>query len=124
MSHKIVVVFDPNFGEKLCSLTDQFHVWVTCSKSNDQAIKNYTAQRCKKGIDPLAHGVTYFEGTELTPDLLESIWDHHGEYAHEPPLSEMKIIGLELDKALVDLLEVNDFNVRSHSHREIDVVTK
>ncbi len=64
-------------------------------------------------MNPLAHGVTKFDGTELTPDLLESIWDHHGEFAHDPPLSRMKIIGLNLDKQLTDLLEEYDLEMCS-----------
>ncbi len=123
MCQKIAVVFDPDFGEKLCPLFEKFHVWVTFSKSNDQAINKYLAQK-RKEIGPLAHGITQFEETELTPDLLDEIWEHHGEYSQDPPLSAMKIIGLELDRAIVDLLEEYDFKVCSHSAGEFDVVDK
>lgn len=125
MSNTIVVVFDPDFGERLCALTDEFHVWVTSSEPNDEAIKNHMIQRRQQGIDPLAHGVTKFYGTELTSDLLESIWDHHGEFADDPPLSRMRMIGLKLDKQLTDLLEDYDFEVCSPSGTcGFDVITK
>ncbi len=122
-NHKIAVVFDPEYGVELLKLATEMHVWAINSE------KNYDVFRDQGSIpyiesDPLATGITIFEGTELTPDLLDSIWDHHGEYAHEPPLSEMKIVGLELDKDLVDLLEDYDFNVCSHSDGEFVVVTK
>jgi hypothetical protein len=125
MSHEIAVVFDPDFGDKLCELTDKFHCWVTSSEANDQAIKSHMKQRCQQGMNPLAHGVTEFEGTELTSSLLEDIWDHHGEFSHDPPLSKMKIIGLKLDKRLTDLLEDYDFEVPStEGTMEFEVVAR
>jgi hypothetical protein len=116
MNHKIAVVFDPSCGDKLSELMKKFHVWVTRSENNDEVIKRYIEQL---ESDPMPHGITKFEGTELTPELLENIWDHHGEFAHDPPLSEMIFIGLELQESTIDLLEDFGFKINSHGNGEI-----
>lgn len=125
MTHKIAVVFDPTFGDLLCSLAKAVHVWITHSPINDEAIRKYLDQNdfdCDG--DPLASGITKFDGSEITSDLLESIWDHHGDFAHDPPLSEMRIIGLTPDQSLLDLLLEFGFEIVSREPDEFTVVVK
>jgi hypothetical protein len=122
MNHKIAVVFDPEFGERLCTLTENIHVWTISSQTNDKAIKAYMSQRRSRGDDPLAHGITEFEGTDLTPELMETIWDHHGEFTHDPPLSEMMIIGLSLRQPMIDLLYEYGFEIVSCEHGDFTVI--
>ncbi len=122
-SHKIAVVFDPEYGVELLKFAKEMHVWAINSEKNNDVFRAQGSIPYND-CDPLATGITIFEGSEMTAGFLDTICEHHGEFAHEPPLSEMKIIGLELGKDLVVLLEEYDFNVCSHSDGEFDVVTK
>ena len=122
-SHKIAVVFDPEYGVELLKLAKEMHVWAINSEKNNDVFRAQGSIPYNDS-DPLATGITIFEGSEMTSDFLDTICEHHGEFAHEPPLSEMKIIGLDLDKALVELLEEYDYIVCSNSDREFEVVTK
>jgi hypothetical protein len=125
-SHKIAVIFDVDFGMALLELADEMYVWVASSEKNDAAVKAYASQvGISKGVnDPLSSGVTKFEGVTMTPALLDTIWEHHGEYAHEPPLAEMKVIGLALDKHIIEMFEEFDFEVKSSGSTSFEAYSK
>lgn len=120
--HKIVVIFDADYGPNLGSLEKDFHIWIKKSEANDETIKNYMSLREAQGLDPLAHGITHFDDSSLNPGLLECIWDHHGDFAHDPPLSEIKIIGLELNSSVSELIKNFQFEVTSSTEGEFTVI--
>ena len=107
--YQIALVFDHMYGDKLFNLADKMYTWIIGSKENYSAAKRYWDKfPLKKTFDSvtgcfytemdLDKGVTVMENisTPFDCELLNDIWDHHGKYAHSPPLTEILIIGLPL----------------------------
>ena len=112
--HRIAVVFDGSFGDRLQSLARKLHVWIMKSPENEAAVQKYAATVAQTpDEDPLGRdsGVTIFDGNELTEGLVESIWDHHGEFAHDPPLSAVIVIGKEASQSEESVLAAYGFQV-------------
>lgn len=108
--HRIGIVLDPEFGRRLSQLARQFHLWVVVSDANTPAIRDsWRDEATKETGDPLASGVTSFEMSpgesreDVCARLLETVDDHHGEHAHEPPWSEIEVYGLAITPRLQSL---------------------
>jgi len=105
--YRIVLVVDEHFGCKLLELVHTGYVWIVQSGDND-----LWTERVTEGLpdtdDPLTQGVSSFvreqnESTEsLVIRVLDMIDEHHGEFAHEPPWSEVQVIGMELTDTVVE----------------------
>jgi hypothetical protein len=108
--HRVGIVLDPEFGGRLSQLARQFHLWVVASETNAPAIRDSRgdATATETG-DPLASGVTSFEpfpgesSEDLCVRILETVDDHHGDLAHDPPWSEIEVHGLGLTPRLRSL---------------------
>ena len=107
--YRIVLVFDKNYGEKLLDLASNHYVWIIGSEINFKYARHYwETYPAEEYIDPeteirgiqedLDKGITVLEDISVPFDneLLDMLWDHHGIYAHDPPLSEILVIGLPL----------------------------
>jgi len=105
--YRIALVFDKFYGEKLFDLAENLYVWIIGSETNRKYVKDYwDTHPANESIDPatggrcfrlnLDKGVTMMEdvSTPFDSELLDDLWDHHGMYAHDPPLSEILVIGL------------------------------
>lgn len=104
---KVGIVVERNFGERLAALARSFHIWVIKSPVNTPFIKEYwSGEPQSPAHDPLASGITSF-----TPDDNESpedacariagdVEDHHGEFAQDPPWSEIEVFGVKLSDRL------------------------
>jgi len=102
--HRVSVVFDKDFGSALTELAERSHVWLVDSPANSRAAAEVEHRR-KVGADALEEGVTVFRAPAGPPPvaldaLLELIEDHHGEYAHDPPVDEILVIGLTPNEQL------------------------
>ena len=108
--HRVAIVLDPNYGERIIELARECHVWLVSSASNDAAVATLHQS------DPaysLGEGVTTFSPAE-TPQasfvaILDLVEEHHGEYSHDPPVSVIDVIGLEPSAAAIDELDVYEF---------------
>jgi hypothetical protein len=110
--HKIALVFDPSFGGRLSPLAQRLHVWIIRSPINELAVQEYARNaKADDDEDALSSGVTMFDHGQLDGRLLESVWDHHGEFSHEPPLSEIHVIGTRPTKSALDALAGFGFKV-------------
>ena len=111
--YAITMVFDPNFGEKLLELAKKECVWIVSSPSNDAAVDLYCEwTKGEECTDPLISGVTVFQQIQISRDLLDSVFEHHGEFAHDPPMSKLRIIGLELEDSLSEMLREYGFTIK------------
>ncbi len=107
--HRVVVVFDEDAARDLPRLADEHHVWIVASERNVDAARSYGARGNAAG-DALASGVSVFTRVERDPGraleaVLELVEDHHGEFAHEPPVDEVVVVGLERSPPVTAVLE-------------------
>jgi hypothetical protein len=105
--HKVAIVIDRNFGARLADLARDRHVWVVGSQSNAAAVQRYlTSAQMSAATDRLGAGITSFvaEDGETPEDtcarVASDVDEHHGEFAHDPPWSEIEVFGAELTSAL------------------------
>ena len=106
--HLVAIVFDEHASVGLSALADRCHVWLVESEENQKAAQSYWA-RANPVDDELASGVTIFaRGAELLEQALEMalelVEDHHGEFAHDPPVNEVLVVGSEPTDALLGVL--------------------
>jgi hypothetical protein len=106
--HRVAIVFDEHASTLLLALADRCHVWLVESEENAKAAQSYWA-RSRAEDSELASGVTTFARGAGMPEqaldmALELVEDHHGEFAHDPPLSEVLIVGLDPTNAVLGVL--------------------
>jgi hypothetical protein len=108
--HRVAIVLDPNYAERIVELARECHVWLVTSASNDPVVA--VLWRDDRAYS-LEEGVTTFSAAE-TPEasfisILEEVEVHHGDYSHDPPLSVIEVIGLEPTEAVRDELSSYGF---------------
>ena len=117
--HRVAIVVDRNFGERLRELSRHCHVWACKTPDNLHVAVQLWAE--KSGGYSFEAGVTIFNvSAEATPeamcrDILWTVDLHHGEYSHDPPWSEIEVVGAALTPPLRAGLEdygVEDFEER------------
>jgi hypothetical protein len=102
--YKVVLVVDRNFGARIAELARSFHVWAVESPSNMPVIQQ--AWKTDRDADPLGPGVTSFKARdvesaqEMCARIARDVDEHHGEFAHDPPWSEIEVYGVTLDEQL------------------------
>ena len=64
--HRVAVVVDPDYGQRVQELSRQRHVWIVRSPVNDPAVESA---------------------------IRAVVEEHHGEYSHDPPLTAIEVIG-------------------------------
>jgi hypothetical protein len=105
--YRIALVVDESFGRRVIELAKEVYVWLVQSKENDRWA-SAALELSSDSEDPLLRGVSTFAraGGEQTDDLivslLELIDDHHGEFAHDPPWSEIDVIGAAVTPKIED----------------------
>jgi hypothetical protein len=94
--HRVAIVVDPEFADRLAALSSRLHVWVCDTPANRAAAQSIW------GDDPiydLESGVTTFEFAPdaSRPEVVEAVLGdvdlHHGEFSHDPPWSVIEVVG-------------------------------
>ena len=99
LPHKVYVVVDRNFGERVASLEKKVPVWIVDTPSN----KPVALRRWKESqsVDHLT-GITTFDDIystspeELFLAELDTIDLHHGSYSATPPYTILEVVGSPL----------------------------
>jgi hypothetical protein len=105
--YRIALVTDDLFGARLLDLARERYVWVVDSAGNAPWMRRSSAAPSTDPDDPLLLGISSFsrypnEGDEdLILRLLEMIDEHHGEFAHDPPWSEIEVFGARQSERIV-----------------------
>lgn len=109
--HIVGIVLDPRFGDRIADIARDFHVWIVASEVNTPAVERFlrsgAADESRGMFDS---GVSVFFGADgETPEemwerVMDLIDDHHGEWAHDPPWSEIRVFGARLSRPLTALL--------------------
>ena len=113
LPHKVYVVVDRNFGERLGSLEKGVPVWIVDTPRNKPV-----AQRLWKQSQSADHltGVTTFDDInstspeELFLAELDTIDLHHGSYSATPPYTILEVVGAPLRKNIESTLGTYGFN--------------
>src|SRR5262245_18136103 len=110
VKHRVGLVVDRALGERIEELATLFHVWVVESPVNNPAIKRVReAGGPDPSTEPQGTGVTscHAAHTESTEDMAARIAadvdEHHSEFSHDPPWSEIAVFGAPLTERLRDL---------------------
>ncbi len=115
--HRVAIVVDPSYAERIVSLARECHVWLVRSALNDPVVAALRQDHSGFSFDS---GVTTFNG-EDTPEasflsILGTVEEHHGEDSHNPPLSVIEVIGLEPSALVRDELHSYGFGHIEPSH--------
>ena len=102
--HKVYLVVDRKLGGRIAALAESCHVWAVASPVNTPAIQTvWEAAPATPNDDPMGPGVTSFRADDQTESaesicvrLAEEIDIHHGEGMHEPPWTEIEVVGAAL----------------------------
>jgi hypothetical protein len=109
-SYKVGIVVDRNYGDRILELASSFHLWAVESPSNTPTIQRFWAiAHPEPDADPLGPGITSFKAPEtesaeeMCARIAGDIDEHHGEFAHDPPWSEIAVYGVTLNGRLRDV---------------------
>ncbi len=115
-SHRVAIVVDREFGPALSALASRYHVWVVESPTNSPFVREeWEQQSSDSDTDPMGLGVTSFEAAAEEPAeamcerIADDVEDHHGEFGHDPPWSEIRVVGVSLGPRLEEVF--GDFGV-------------
>jgi hypothetical protein len=105
--HRVAIVVDPEFGDRLDTLALRVHTWIADTATNRAAADRYwSAQKSANVAHSLEHGVTTFRVDLTTPpedwcaSIVDVVEEHHGPWSHEPPVTEVEVYGTPLSAAL------------------------
>lgn len=106
---KVGLVVDRNFGQRVAALARSFHVWIIESPGNTPFIKAFwNGEPQSPDGDPLASGITSFTADDKeSPEdacarIAGDVDEHHGEFAQDPPWSELEVFGVKLSDKLME----------------------
>ncbi len=97
--HKVVIIVDRKLGRQIVDVARRFHTWVVESSINTPVIQCMWAEDVGGEVGRVGPGITSFEATEsetsedLCARMAAEVDEHHGEFAQEPPWSEIEVIG-------------------------------
>jgi hypothetical protein len=109
-AHRVALVLDPDYAERIIELSRECHAWVVKSAANDGVV---AALRHEDQAYSFDVGVSTFNGAK-TPEasflsILETVEEHHGAYSHDPPLSVLQVVGIEPSAAVIEELAAYGF---------------
>ncbi|RKG88136.1 hypothetical protein D7W82_11470 [Corallococcus sp. CA049B] len=110
--HKVGIVVDQGCGDRVAELARVFHVWVVKSRENTPVIQSvWKSGLVDEAVDPLSVGVTSFAAIEgespeaMCARIAGTVDEHHGEFSHDPPWSEIEVFGVKLTPTLRHVFE-------------------
>jgi hypothetical protein len=111
VEHRVAIVLDPSYGERMVELARECHVWVVESPLTEPVARALWTEDPEYSLEK---GVTTFRGAETREasfiSILPSVVEHHDEYSHDPPLSVIQVIGLQPSAAVRAELTAHGFN--------------
>lgn len=98
--HRVAIVVDPAFGDQLDTLATRIHVWIADTVDNRLAAEGFWATHLPMATSQhLESGVTTFKvDSAQSPEewcaaIVGTVDEHHGEFSHDPPVSEVEVYG-------------------------------
>jgi hypothetical protein len=125
--YKVIVVVDPDFGERLADLPPGVPVWVMDTETNRSVTHRLRKERpAKTHLD----GITTFRGgsasgpDEVLINEFSTIDLHHGPYSADPPYSELEIYGVSATPVVRSALEHIGFEVTASTDTGFQAVRR
>ena len=112
--HKISLILDPVYGEKLLPLSKDSHVWAVNTEENRKVLDLLEGTQPDYS-DPVLTGISFFDPlgestSEWLVNALELIDDHHNEYRAECAWNYLVVYGLSLSKSIEKELQAYGFS--------------
>jgi hypothetical protein len=98
--HRVRLVLDREFGNRVLALATHMHVWVVDSPTNRVVADAIWSTNSSGAENCLNKGVTLFQTQigrapdVIVSDIFDTILDHHSEWACGSPMTEIEIYGL------------------------------
>ena len=112
----MLVVLDPDFGDRLRDVWPGQAVWITMSPTNEPVVRSIWASVRGSNHPVGITGFRYQENVSEQDRLLaelETIQLHHGPYSTSSPFTVLKVIGCKLTDAVQSALsELGFFDCR------------
>lgn len=129
-AHQVAIVVRGDLAPELEALVRHRHVWAVRTPETEEVARRVWSGPETQQADPLAAGLTLFNGNATAEMSLLSILDtvelHHGQYSHDPPLSIIEVLGTDVTDAIREALAALEFTQIHPSHegftalREVD----
>jgi hypothetical protein len=103
--HRVAIVVDRQFGDRLLPIAERLHVWI-CHSSVNRAAAEAVWKTHAGHLHDLNFGVTIFNCSqnESAEDMvlrnLGTIDEHHGEHSHDPPWSIIEVVGCQVTELI------------------------
>ncbi len=114
--HRVAIVVDTAFGERVLDLAARLHVWIVDTPANRAVAARVWASGEEYAT---TRGVTTFvadvaESPEQhVIDVLPVVEIHHGADAHDPPCAEIEVLGAAPTPAVRAAFAEFDYNAIS-----------
>ncbi|MDR2920152.1 MAG: hypothetical protein LBV72_12405 [Tannerella sp.] len=110
--YRVILVVDRAFGERLQELPKETPIWIVDTEINKPFIHARWAEKYESHLVGLTsfRDKPEFMSDALAASMIDIIDEHHGEISHNPPFSQLTIIGASLTILLQETLE--DFGFR------------
>src|SRR5688500_13243256 len=104
----VVIVLDPQHGDRIVDLGSRNDIWITPSETNREAADRLWKLLGSRPDKPLVSMWSAARDGDTESEwmgILEDVELHHGEYSHDPPVSALHVIGLALEAHVLAGLE-------------------
>jgi hypothetical protein len=94
--YAVAIVLDPSFGDRLAHIAARLDTWVVPSGLNRIAVEELWRAKSEGG-----HQLTLWSSEPSSDEaqrwssILFDVENHHGEFAHDPPVSILEVFGAE-----------------------------
>jgi len=111
-TYRVTLIVDRNYGEELRRIPLGEPVWIIDTPTNHAAIQEFWQDPERQ--DYLA-GVTSFTADDGIPanevvlDMLDTVYEHHGPFSHDPPVDALRIVGAERTREICDWFREEGF---------------
>jgi hypothetical protein len=106
--HRVAVVVDTALASVVAELARDRHVWAVRTLGTEKIAERVSLDQQPDEGHWNEAGMTLFNGGTTPEESLLSVLDsielHHGEYSHDPPLSVIEVLGVDVTEALREAL--------------------
>jgi hypothetical protein len=93
--HRVVIVVGGGFADEVRRISAECHVWAVRTPEHEAA---FSEHRPRSSAAWNERGITLFNGGGDSPeqeliDVFGTVYEHHGEYSHDPSLDEVEALG-------------------------------
>ena len=119
IARRVTLLVDLAAGVTAEAAAETDDVWLVDSPSNQATAETHWAKS-----HPPAGSLTTFKAYGASPDewaaeILEAIEEHHGQFAQDPPFTQLQIVGCEASERLTSALRGIGFGVAESKAQQL-----